>query len=86
MPPTKILIYTATNGYRHDSIPAAIAALKEHGPSIDVAFDATEDETVFRDATLAQYDALAFVSSCGDGASPRDPHPPAHSVDVGYQC
>jgi hypothetical protein len=69
MPLIKILLFTATNGYRHDSIPAAIEALEKHGPSHDVQFTATEDDSYFRDDILAQFDAVAFVHSLGDGTS-----------------
>ncbi|KZT29689.1 class I glutamine amidotransferase-like protein [Neolentinus lepideus HHB14362 ss-1] len=62
----RILLYSATKGFRHDSIPASIEALKKKGPSINVDFDATEDETWFRDDTLTKYDAVIFLNSCGD--------------------
>ncbi|KAJ6496462.1 trehalose utilization-domain-containing protein [Mycena vitilis] len=62
----RVLIYTATKGFRHDSIPTAIDALNKQGPSINVAFDHTEDETQFNDQNLANYDAIMFVSTTGE--------------------
>jgi hypothetical protein len=63
----KILIYSATEQFRHDSIPTAIEALKANQSSINVQFDATEDQSKFSDDNLAQYDALLFLSNTGEG-------------------
>lgn len=64
----RILIYSATRGFRHDSIPTATEALKQGGNSINVQFDATEDHSQFTTAILSQYDALLFLSTTGEGA------------------
>ncbi|SRR6266511_1725721 len=66
----RLLIYSATQRFRHDSIPTAIDVLKKKGPSIDVVFDATEDASMFEDANLAKYDALIFLSTTGEGVDP----------------
>ncbi len=63
----RLLIYSATLGFRHESIPAAIGALKRSGPSIDAIFEATEDSSKFNVGTLDEYDALIFLSTTGDG-------------------
>lgn len=65
--PAKILIYSATRGFRHDSIPTAIAALKANSSSINVQFDNTEDQAQFSDDNLAKYDAVLFLSTTGEG-------------------
>src|SRR6266571_838404 len=67
----RLLIYSATQQFRHDSIPTAIDVLKKKGPSIDVVFDATEDASMFEDANLAKYDALLFLSTTGKGVDPH---------------
>ncbi|CCO30363.1 hypothetical protein BN14_04390 [Rhizoctonia solani AG-1 IB] len=59
----RILIYSATAGYRHESIPAATAALQQLGQQHGFAFDATEDRAQFNDNNLANYDALLFLSN-----------------------
>jgi hypothetical protein len=64
---SRVLIFSATKLYRHDSIPTAIEALKKRADEIDVQFDATEDDTVFSDASLEQYNAILFLSTSGDG-------------------
>jgi hypothetical protein len=46
--------------------PVAITA---RGKSINVQFDATEDETRFTDAGLAPYDLLIFLMNTGEGSA-----------------
>ncbi|KAF8969254.1 class I glutamine amidotransferase-like protein [Flammula alnicola] len=62
----RILIYSATKGFRHDSIPTAIAALKAKEDSINATFDNTEDPSQFTDTILSNYDALVFLSTTGE--------------------
>ncbi|TFK49891.1 class I glutamine amidotransferase-like protein [Heliocybe sulcata] len=62
----RILIYSATRDFRHDSIPTAIDALKAKGSSISVSFDNTEDPTRFTDDVLKQYDAILFLDNTGE--------------------
>ncbi|RPD75088.1 class I glutamine amidotransferase-like protein [Lentinus tigrinus ALCF2SS1-7] len=62
----RILIYSATRDFRHDSIPTAVDALVQGGPSHQIAFDHTEDQTWFTDERLAQYDAVLFLSNTGE--------------------
>ncbi|CAE6444363.1 unnamed protein product [Rhizoctonia solani] len=57
----KVLLYTYTNGFRHDSIPTAIQQLKAWGPYYNISFDATEDQKDFNVSNLVKYDALMFV-------------------------
>ena len=65
-PLEKVLVFSETAGFRHDSIPAGIAAIQELGAANDFAVDATEDSTQFNDANLAQYDAVIWLSTTGD--------------------
>ncbi|KAI0723533.1 class I glutamine amidotransferase-like protein [Earliella scabrosa] len=62
----RVLVYSATRGFRHDSIPTAVDALLQAGPSRRIAFDHTEDQTWFTDDRLAQYDAVLFLSNTGE--------------------
>lgn len=65
----KLLIYTATAGYRHDSIPTAVEALKANASTINVAFDHTEDQTEFTTENLMSYAGIIFLSTTGEGKS-----------------
>ena len=59
----RLLVYTRTTGYRHDSIPAGVSALRGMaGYSVDT----TEDPAVVRGRTLRGYAALVFLSTSGD--------------------
>ena len=51
----RALVFSRTTGFRHDSIPAGIAAIKKLGDDHDFQVDATEDPSVFNDAALAHY-------------------------------
>jgi len=62
----KVLVFSKTTGFRHDSIPAGIAAIRQLGQQNDFAVDATEDDAVFTDAGLAPYAAVVFLSTTGD--------------------
>ncbi len=57
-----VLVYTATAGYRHDSIPTAISVLGQLGPTRNVTFTFSEDQGMFTDSTLATFDGVLFVS------------------------
>jgi type 1 glutamine amidotransferase len=65
-PAFRVLVFSKTTGFRHDSIPAGIAAIQQLGQQNNFAVDATEDDTRFTDANLAQYAAVIFLSATGD--------------------
>src|SRR5256885_1432952 len=67
--PFRVLVFSKTTGFRHDSIPAGIAAIRQLGQQNNFTVDATEDDTKFTDANLAQYAAVIFLSSTGDPVS-----------------
>lgn len=61
----RILLFSKTASFRHDSIPNAIACVKELlADRYDI--DATEDATVFTAENLARYRAVVFLSTTGD--------------------
>ena len=62
----RVLVFSKTTGFRHDSIPAGIAAIRSLGEANDFQVDATEDAGVFNATTLARYDAVVFMSTTGD--------------------
>ncbi|HEY0637355.1 MAG TPA: ThuA domain-containing protein [Pseudonocardiaceae bacterium] len=61
-----VLVFSKTAGFRHDSIPAGIAAVQQLGAANDFAVDATEDAAAFTDANLARYAAVIWLSTTGD--------------------
>src|SRR5881392_2742273 len=62
----RILVFTKTTGFRHDSIPAAVQAVIRLGTQDGFAVDATEDAGAFTDANLARYGAVVFLLTTGD--------------------
>ncbi|MGW8949049.1 ThuA domain-containing protein [Streptomyces sp. NPDC055709] len=62
----RVLVFSRTAGFRHDSIPAGVAALKELGAGSNITVDATEEPAQFTTSNLARYDAVVFLSTTGD--------------------
>lgn len=62
----RVLVFSKTAGYRHDSIPDGIAAIRELGDAHGFTADATEDGADFTERNLARYDAVVFLSTTGD--------------------
>ena len=61
-----VLVFTKTGGFRHDSIPNAIAMFKELGDANGFTVEATEDSTIFAKDKLAKFDVVAFANTTGD--------------------
>src|SRR3954471_9966240 len=61
-----MLVFTRTAGYRHDSIPAAVAAIRELASRHGIEVEHTEDAGVFRADTLARFKAVGFVNTTGN--------------------
>lgn len=79
----RILIYSATAGYRHDSIPTAISALQKLGAQHNIAFDHTEDRSKFEDGFLSQFDALLFLSNSEEVLDQNGKDAFQHYLDAG---
>jgi type 1 glutamine amidotransferase len=65
--PVRVLMLTATRGFRHDSIPVArdvMGALAMSSGTFTVT--ATEDLSAFTGATLAGYDVIFFALTTGE--------------------
>ncbi len=63
---SRILVFTRTAAFRHDSIPDAVAAVRRLGEERGLVVDATEDGSLFNDTTLARYAAVVFLLTTGD--------------------
>ncbi|MFI2214685.1 ThuA domain-containing protein [Streptomyces sp. NPDC020141] len=62
----RVLVFSKTAGYRHESIPTGVAALKELGRSSNITVDSTETAAQFTTSNLARYDAVVFLSTTGN--------------------
>lgn len=62
----KILVFSKTAGFRHDSIPNGLTAIRTLGTNNHFTVDASEDAAVFSDSNLSNYQAVVFLSTTGD--------------------
>ncbi|MFF8524878.1 ThuA domain-containing protein [Streptomyces werraensis] len=69
-PAYRILVFSRTAGFRHDSIDEGVAALRELGAANNFTVTATEDPAAFTTDNLAQYRAVVFLSTTGDVLGP----------------
>lgn len=67
-----MLVFTRTAGFRHDSIPSGVAAVRALGRQNGFGVDATEDPGAFTDAGLARYRAVVWLSTSGDVLGPAE--------------
>ncbi|HVZ32709.1 MAG TPA: ThuA domain-containing protein, partial [Polyangiaceae bacterium] len=61
----RVLVFTRTLGYRHDSIGAGVAAIQKLGSENGFIVDQTEDPKRFSDQGLAGYDVVIWLSTSG---------------------
>ena len=69
-PPDRVLIFSKTAGFRHDSIPVAVRTLARLAEDAGMAADATEDAGAFTPANLARYRVVVFASTTGNVLDP----------------
>ncbi len=62
----RVLVFSKTKGYRHESIKAGKAALLKLGVDNKFKVDTTEDATFFNEDNLKKYSAVVFLSTTGD--------------------
>lgn len=62
----RILLLTKTAGFRHTSIPAAIAAVQKLAETAKWEIVATEETALFTPTELGAFQAVMFVSTTGD--------------------
>ncbi|MFC4728555.1 ThuA domain-containing protein [Coralloluteibacterium thermophilus] len=68
----RVLVFTRTEGFRHDSIPAAVEALRRLAAEEGLGFAHSEDPAVFDDAALADVAVVVFANTTGEAVPP--PH------------
>lgn len=62
----RVLVFTKTTGYYHESIPSGIAAIQKLGSENNFQVDTTKDATQFTPANLKRYKAIIFLSTTHD--------------------
>lgn len=62
----KILVFSKTLGWRHDSIPEGIATFEKMAAAEKFSIVATEDSSIFNDTDLKQFNAIVFLNTTLD--------------------
>src|ERR1700722_6834342 len=62
----RVLVFTKTAGFHHESIPAGVAAIVKLGSANGFTVDTTSDASWFREDSLKNYAAVIFLSTTGN--------------------
>ncbi|MCW5753176.1 MAG: ThuA domain-containing protein [Phycisphaeraceae bacterium] len=65
-PVLSVLVYTRTAGFRHDSIPAGIEAMRAIGKEARWHVESTETPQDFTEENLARFAVVVFLNTTGD--------------------
>lgn len=66
----RVLVFSKTKGYRHESIKAGKESLLKLGLEKGFAVDTTESSDAFTEENLKKYRAVVFLSTTGDVLNP----------------
>lgn len=62
----RVLVFSATKGFRHSSIGVGKLALLKLGNEHNITIDTTEDANAFNEDNLKKYAAVVFLNTTGD--------------------
>lgn len=62
----RVLVFSKTVGYRHDSIPNGIASIRDLGAAHGFKVEAIEDATALNVKNLERFQVVVFLSVTGD--------------------
>jgi cytochrome c len=62
----KVLVFSRTASFRHESIPAGIEAIRSLGKQHGFLVDTTESSASFNEKTLKKYNVIVFLNTTGD--------------------
>src|SRR4030095_2475504 len=62
----RVLVFSLTKGFHHESIPDGIAAIQKLGQEYGFDVDTTTNSEMFKDSTLKKYSAIIFLNTTGD--------------------
>ena len=62
----KVLVFSLTKGFHHESIPDGITAIQKLGQENNFDVDTTTNADMFVDSVLQNYSAVIFLSTTGD--------------------
>jgi cytochrome c len=67
----RVLVFSKTAGFRHESIEAGKLAMLEIGKKYQFQVDTTENDSAFYEDNLKQYHAVVFLNTTGDVLNPE---------------
>ncbi len=67
---SKVLVFSKTAGFRHESIEPGIEAIKKLGSQHHFKVEATEDASVFNENYLKDFQVIIFLNTTGDILDP----------------
>jgi cytochrome c len=67
----RVLVFSKTMGFRHESITAGKAAMLAMGQQYGLQIDTTENDSAFYEGNLRQYHAVVFLNTTGDVLNPE---------------
>jgi type 1 glutamine amidotransferase len=67
----RVLVYSGSTGFRHESIPAGVEAVKSIATKAGYDVEATEDPEVFTKEKLEAFKVIVFVSTTTDPKKPE---------------
>ena len=62
----KVLVFSKTSGFYHESIPDGVQAIMDLGKENGFLVDTTKNANMFTEEFLKQYSAVVFLSTTGD--------------------
>ena len=66
----RVLVFTKTKGYFHESIPTGAAAIVQLGKENNFVADTTSDASYFVEDSLKHYSVFIFLSTTGNVLNP----------------
>ncbi len=69
--PPRVLVFSKTAGFRHESIEAGKAAMLAMGVKHHFQVDTTENDSAFYEENLKNYHAVVFLNTTGDVLNPE---------------
>ncbi|MBI5917612.1 MAG: ThuA domain-containing protein [Bacteroidetes bacterium] len=70
--PPRVLVFSKTTGFRHESIEAGKVALLAMGKKYHFQVDTTENDSAFYEVNLKKYHAVVFLNTTGDVLNPEE--------------
>lgn len=80
---SRVLVFSKTKGYYHESIPSGIAAIQKLGAENNFDVDTTKDAAFFTNETLKKYKAIIFLSTTGDVLNAEQQIAMEHYIQAG---